>query len=151
MSTTAITLTLMALLAGGMIAAQGPINAEVATRLGHPLSAALWSFSVGTAILAAVVLLFARGGTNLGALQSMPLYMLIGGGLLGAIYVLVNLILAPKIGVAAVMALGIAGQLSAALVLDRFGLFDLAQRELSVGRVSGVLLVLAGALMVRML
>ena len=151
MSTTAMTLTLMALLAGGMIAMQGPINAEVATRLGHPLSAALWSFSVGTAILAVVVLLFARGSTNLEALQSMPLYMLIGGGLLGAIYVLVNLILAPKIGVAAVMALGIAGQLSAALVLDRCGLFDLAQREFSVGRVSGVLLVLAGALMVRML
>ena len=151
MSATAMVLTLMALLAGGMIAMQAPINAEVASRLGHPLSAALWSFSVGTAILAVVVLLFARGSTNFGALQSMPLYMLIGGGLLGAIYVLVNLILAPKIGIAAVMALGIAGQLTAALLLDRFGLFDLVQRELSVGRVSGVLLVLAGALMVRML
>ncbi|WP_280138262.1 DMT family transporter [Methyloceanibacter stevinii] len=119
--------------------------------LGHPLSAALWSFCVGTVALAVVVLLFARGSTDLGALRSMPLYMLIGGGLLGAVYVLVNLVVAPKIGIAALMALSIAGQLAAALLLDRFGLFDLAQRELSVGRVSGVVLVLVGALMVRML
>lgn len=151
MSAAALLLTLVALIAGGMIAMQAPINAEVAARLGHPLSAALWSFCVGTAVLAVFVLLFARSSTNLGAIQSMPLYMLIGGGLLGAMYVLVNLILAPKIGIAAVMALGIAGQLTAALVLDRFGLFDLAERELSAGRIMGVLLVFVGALMVRML
>lgn len=151
MSAAAILLTVVALVAGGMIAAQAPINAEVAARLGHPLSAALWSFCVGTAFLAVFVLLFARGSTNLGAIPSMPLYMLLGGGLLGVIYVVVNLMLAPKIGVAAVMALGIAGQLIAALFLDRYGLFDLAQRELSAGRVSGVLLVFVGALMVRML
>jgi transporter family-2 protein len=151
MSGTAVLLTLVALLTGGMIAMQGPINAELAARLGHPLSAAFWSFCVGTTVLAMVVVLFARGSTDFGALRSIPLYMLVGGGLLGAVYVLVNLMLAPKIGVAALMSLAIAGQLAAALLLDRFGLFDLVQRELSVGRVSGVLLVLVGALMVRML
>jgi len=81
----------------------------------------------------------------------MPLYMLLGGGLLGAIYVTVNLVLAPRIGVAAIMALGIAGQLFAALLIDRLGLFELMERGLSVGRVSGALLVLVGALMVRTL
>jgi len=151
MSSAAVLLTLVALITGGMIALQAPINAELAVRLGHPLSAAFWSFCVGTAFLALVVMLFARGSTDFGALRSMPLYMMIGGGLLGAVYVLVSLILAPKIGVAALMSLAIAGQLAAALILDRFGLFDLVQRELSVGRVSGVLLVLVGALMVRML
>ena len=151
MSSSALLLTLVALIAGGMIAMQGPINAELAGRLGHPVSAAFWSFCVGTTVLALVVFLFARGSTDFGALRSMPLYMVVGGGLLGAVYVLANLILAPKIGVAALMSLAIAGQLAAALLLDRFGLFDLVQRELSLGRVSGVVLVLVGALMVRML
>jgi transporter family-2 protein len=151
MSGTAVMLTLVALFTGGMIAMQGPINAELAARLGHPLSAAFWSFCVGTTVLAIVVVVFARGSSDFGALRSIPLYMMVGGGLLGAVYVLVNLMLAPKIGVAALMSLAIAGQLAAALLLDRFGLFDLVQRELSVGRVSGVLLVLVGALMVRML
>jgi transporter family-2 protein len=143
--------TLVALVVGGMIALQAPINAEVATRLGHPISAATMSFVVGTIMLLALALLFARGSTNLGALQTMPLYMLLGGGLLGAIYVTVNLMLAPKIGIAAIMALGIAGQLFTALFLDRFGMFELTVRELSLGRVSGAILVLVGALMVRVL
>lgn len=143
--------TLVALVAGGMIALQAPINAEVATRLGHPISAATMSFCVGTIALIALTLIFARNSTNLGALQTMPLYMLLGGGLLGAVYVTVNLVLAPKIGVAAIMALGIAGQLVTALLLDRFGMFELLERELSVGRVGGVILVLVGALMVRLL
>ena len=77
--------------------------------------------------------------------------MLIGGGLLGAIYVTVNIMLAPRIGMAALMALGIAGQLFTALLIDRFGLFELVERGLTVGRVSGALLVLVGALMVRTL
>jgi transporter family-2 protein len=77
--------------------------------------------------------------------------MLIGGGLLGAIYVTVNIMLAPRIGIAALMALGIAGQLFTALLIDRFGLFDLVERGLTLGRVSGALLVLVGALMVRSL
>ncbi|MEM7191883.1 MAG: DMT family transporter [Pseudomonadota bacterium] len=151
MSASAVLLTIAALIAGGMIAMQGPINAQVAAHLGNPASAALWSFLVGTTALGVFVVLFARGSTDFGALTSMPVYMLIGGGLLGAFYVLVSLILTPKIGIAAVMALGIAGQLSAALLFDRFGLFELVQRDLSVGRVSGVLLVFVGALMVRML
>ena len=151
MAMTGLVFTLVALIAGAMIALQAPINAEAAGRLGHPISAATMSFVVGTVILTALALIFARGSTNLGALQTMPLYMLLGGGLLGAVYVTVNLVLAPKIGVAAIMALGIAGQLATALFLDRAGLFDLVQRELSVGRVGGAILVLVGALMVRML
>ena len=143
--------TLVALVAGGMIALQAPINAEAASRLGNPVSAATMSFCVGTIALIALTLLFARGSTNLGALQTMPLYMLLGGGLLGAVYVTVNIVLAPKIGIAAIMALGIAGQLVTALLLDRFGMFELAIRELSVGRLSGAILVLVGALMVRLL
>ena len=108
------------------------------------------SFCVGTVALIALVALFARHSTDLGALKSLPLYMLLGGGLLGAVYVTVNLMLAPKIGIAAVMALGIAGQLFAALLIDRFALFELVEREFSVGRVGGAVLVLVGALMVRL-
>jgi bacterial/archaeal transporter family-2 protein len=144
-------LTIIALLAGGLIALQAPINAEAAGRLGNPLAAATLSFCVGTAGLLALSLLLARQSTQLSALSTLPLYVLIGGGLLGAMYVTVNLILAPRIGVAAIMALGIAGQLIAALLLDRFGAFGLAERGLTAGRVGGALLVMVGALMVRLL
>ena len=151
MSLPGFSLTLIALLAGGFIALQAPINAEAAARLGHPLTAATMSFCVGTVALIVLTALFARSDTHLAAFKSMPLYMLLGGGLLGAVYVTVNLMLAPRIGVAAIMALGIAGQLFTALLVDRLGLFALMERGLTFGRVSGALLVLVGALMVRSL
>jgi bacterial/archaeal transporter family-2 protein len=151
MTLAGLMLTLVALVTGGLIALQAPINAEAASRLGHPLTAATMSFCVGTVVLILLTALFARHGSHLGALKTMPLYMLIGGGLLGAIYVTVTLMLAPKIGVAAVMALGIAGQLFTALLIDRLGLFELLERGLSAGRVGGAVLVLVGALMVRLL
>jgi transporter family-2 protein len=151
MTLAGLMLTLVALVTGGLIALQAPINAEAASRLGHPLTAATMSFCVGTAALILLTALFARHDSHLGALKNMPLYMLLGGGLLGAIYVTVNLVLAPRIGVAAIMALGIAGQLVTALLVDRLGLFELVERDLSIGRVGGAVLVLVGALMVRLL
>jgi len=151
MSLQATLLTLVALIGGGMIALQAPINAEAASRLGNPIAAATMSFCVGLIVLVLITMLFARHTTDLGALKAMPLYMLIGGGLLGAMYVTITLMLAPRIGVAAVMSLGIAGQLFTALLLDRFGMFDLIERGLTTGRVGGAVLVLVGALMVRLL
>ena len=151
MTLQSLTLTLFALAAGAMIALQAPINAEAAGRLGHPLTAATMSFCVGTVALIVLTFAFANQSTDLGALKQLPLYMLLGGGLLGAFYVTMALILTPRIGIAAVMALGIAGQLVAALLLDRFGMFGLLERGLTTGRVGGVVLVFAGALMVRLL
>jgi transporter family-2 protein len=151
MSLQGLSLTLIALIAGGLIALQAPINAEAAARLGHPLTAAAMSFVVGTVGLIVLVALLAPESARLASFKSLPLYMLLGGGLLGAIYVTVNLILAPRIGVAAIMALGIAGQLVTALLVDRLGLFALMERGSTLGRVSGALLVLVGALMVRSL
>jgi bacterial/archaeal transporter family-2 protein len=151
MSLQATLLTLVALIGGGMIALQAPINAEAASRLGNPIAAATMSFCVGLIALVLISMLFARQTTDLGALKLMPLYMLTGGGLLGAMYVTITLMLAPRIGVAAVMALGIAGQLFTALLLDRLGMFDLIERGLTTGRVGGAVLVLVGALMVRLL
>jgi transporter family-2 protein len=151
MSLQGFSLTLVALVAGGFIALQAPINAEAASRLGHPLAGAAMSFFVGTTALFVLALLFARQHLHLETIKSLPLYMLVGGGLLGAGYVTVNIMLTPRIGVAAVMALGIAGQLFTALLIDRFGLFALVERGLTVGRVSGALLVIVGALMVRSL
>ncbi len=151
MSWLGLVLTSCAFGAGALISLQAPINAEAAARLGHPLAGATLSFCVGTVALILITSLFLHRDVNLAALKTMPLYMLISGGLLGAGYVTASLILAPRIGVTAIVALGITGQLVAALLLDRYGAFGLVEREFSIGRVGGALMVLAGALMVRYL
>ena len=53
-------------------------------------------------------------------------------------------------GAAALMAFLFAGQLLAGMLIDRAGLLGVAVREISLGRITGAVLLLAGALLVRL-
>lgn len=55
----------------------------------------------------------------------------------------------PKLGVATVFSLVIAGQMVAALVLDSTGAFGVTQISLSVSRVLGTALLLIGAILIQ--
>jgi bacterial/archaeal transporter family-2 protein len=136
-------------LAGGLIAMQAPINAQLARGLGFPLAAAAASFFAGTLALAIITGLVSQAQGASIAWRAPPLWMFIVGGCLGAGYVTCSIILTPKLGAAATMAFIVAGQLMAGLTLDHFGYFGLAVREVSIGRVGGALLLLAGALLIR--
>lgn len=148
MSLPALGLAVMAIIAGAMISFQAPINAMAGQRLGHVLGGATLSFLVGTVALALVSLLAVRDQIAWADFPNLPPLLYIGG-LLGAIYVALSIWLTPKLGVGAVISLGIAGQMLASLALDHFGALNLAVREVSLGRASGALLVVLGALMVR--
>ncbi len=150
MSLHAAALSFLAFLVGAALSIQAPINAMVGARLGHPLGGATLSFVVGTIFLVAVTLMLARGQVAWGNIASLSPLLWIGG-ILGAIYITVAIWLTPTIGVGALIALAIAGQVTASLLLDHYGLFGLAVREINVGRASGALMVIVGALMVRFL
>jgi bacterial/archaeal transporter family-2 protein len=144
----AATLTLaLAVLAGVLMAIQAPTNALLGKASGSPVVAAFISFVVGTAALGAAV---AAGSGRLLApgLRGVPWYAWLGG-LYGAFFVAVAAFGAPKIGVGPLLTAAIAGQLVGAIVLDHFGLLGLTRQPVSVEKVAGVALVLAGAALVR--
>ena len=131
--------------AGGLIAAQAPINAGLGRATGS-LPAALFSFSVGTLALAAVVVLSGKAGGLSGASGVSWYYLL--GGFLGALYVLNALIAVSAIGAGGVAAATVFGQLTASVAIDRLGLFGLDQVPLSPERIVGVVLLLVGTVLV---
>lgn len=132
-------------LVGGLIALQAPINAELGRATGK-LPAALVSFFIGTLLLALIVAL--SGHTSgLGSTFDVRWYYLLGG-VLGAAYVTVSLISVTTIGAGGVAAATITGQLTAAVLIDRLGLFGLSQVPLSVDRIAGVALLLAGTYLI---
>jgi bacterial/archaeal transporter family-2 protein len=131
--------------AGGLIALQAPINAELGKATGG-LQAALVSFVVGTIALAAIVVLSGRAG-GLSSTFDLSWYYLVGG-LLGAIYVTNALLAVPTIGAGGVAALTVAGQLTASVAIDRLGLFGLDEVPLSPERLLGVGLLLAGTVLI---
>lgn len=138
---------LLVLAAGGMISLQAPTNAMLARAGGSPVLAALISFAVGTLALLFVWL----GSGNRPAPASfagLPWYAWIGG-MYGAVYVAVAAYAAPKIGLASLITIGIAGQIATALLLDHLGALGLPREPISVGRILGAVLVVAGVILVR--
>jgi transporter family-2 protein len=147
---TALLWSLLGIVSGGFIALQAPINAALGRALGQSVAAAAASFVAGSVALVAISWALAQAqGTSI-AWRVPPFWMLVGGGLLGAAYVTSVIVLTPKLGAAAMMALIVAGQLLAGMALDHMGAFELAVREVSLGRVAGAILLLAGALLIRL-
>ena len=136
----------LALIAGAAMPLQAGINLRLRYALADPVWAALISFAVGTLALA-VYALATRPVPTLAMASSAPWWAWLGG-MLGAFFVTVTIILAANLGAATSMAWLLAGQFAAALVLDHFGLVSYAVRAVSWERVAGVALVIVGALLV---
>jgi len=138
---------LLVFIAGGLVALQAPTNAMLAKAGGSAILAALISFSVGTF---ALLVAWGASGNRPGAaaFAGLPWYAWIGG-LYGAVFVAVAAFAAPRIGVASLITIGIAGQVAMALWLDHVGAMGLTRDPVSLGKIAGALLVLAGVILVR--
>lgn len=139
---------LLALLAGATLPTQAAVNNRMAMAVGNPIIAALISFIVGT--LSLLVYIFATGTPTTGLLsvRSAPPIAWIGG-LIGAFFVASTVALVPRLGVAMTFSLVIAGQMVVTLIIDHFGLLGVPVREVSVLRVVGMMLIIAGVILIR--
>lgn len=137
----------MALLTGVVIAVQTGINSQLRAFLASPLQAVFVSFMVGTAVVA-LALVAKREPPPLAKWASMPWWMWLGG-LCGLFIVSTNIIVVPRLGAALLTSLAIAGQLTTALALDHYGAFGFPVHHISLPRVAGAVLLLAGVVLIR--
>ncbi|MDP3426230.1 MAG: DMT family transporter [Humidesulfovibrio sp.] len=138
---------LTALLAGALMPVQAGINARLRGFLGDPLVASLVSFVVGSVALLLFVLITRVPLPSLAMAAQAPAWTWLGG-ILGAFFVTVTVILAYKLGATGLMAWIIAGQLVASVLLDHHGAIGFAVREASWPRLLGVALLFGGAVLV---
>lgn len=133
----------IALLAG----VAGAVQVAVMGRFGERIGAleALAFSTVLTALLAAIVLLASRRTLEgFGEAVRSPKWMWLGAAM-GAAIVLSITVAAPKIGVVATTGLLIVGQLAAATLVDRFGLFGVERLPITATKAAGLVLLAAGA------
>ena len=135
---------LMVAAGGAMMAFQAPINAALRVHVGI-VESSLVSFSVGTLALILVVLLAGKG--SLGAIRNVSWWHLLGG-LIGAIFVTVTLVAAPRIGVTGTIIATLAGNMVAAVLIDRYGWVGIAPRPIDPMRVAGVLLMVVSVVLI---
>ena len=92
---------------GGLVALQAPINAQLGRTVGSWQAAAV-SFTSGTVLLVAIVLVAGGGFGEVGEARGLPWYYLTGG-VLGAAYVTTVLVTVRSLGAGGVVAATIAG------------------------------------------
>ncbi|KPG92952.1 hypothetical protein AEQ67_26720 [Pseudomonas sp. RIT-PI-q] len=141
-------LLLLAVIAGAVVPFQSAINANLGRGLGHPLWATLASLLVSIVVLLPVMLAMRLPLPSLAFISKAPLWMWAGGAF-GVCFISLALVLLPKLGASGFMALALAGQVVASLVLDHFGMFGLVERQMTVSRGFGALLLVAGVVLIQ--
>jgi bacterial/archaeal transporter family-2 protein len=136
----------LAAAAGCLVGLQAPVNARLGRQVGA-LQAATISFTIGTLALVLVASLSSGGLSGIGNASRAPWWALIGG-VLGAFYVTVALLTVRTLGLSALTAIVVAGQLAIAVVVDRFGLLGIARQHIDASRIVGLVLLLIGVVLV---
>jgi transporter family-2 protein len=134
---------LLALVAGITMAFQGSLNAILGKAVGL-LEATFVVHLVGTITVVLVLLLSRLGKNGLGQIGQAPWYAVLGGVLsVLIIYAVVASI--SKLGVSTATTAIIVGQVSAAVIIDHFGMFGLRQIPFTWWKLAGIALLATGA------
>ncbi|MBV0932838.1 DMT family transporter [Marinobacterium weihaiense] len=139
----------LAFVAGMMMPLQAGVNSTLALHSNGALWASWISFLVGTAALLGVVLAMRYQWPVAAELQQAPWWAWTGG-FMGALFVATGAFLAPRIGAATMIALLVAGQLIMSVILDHLGWATFPEHSINLGRILGVLCLLAGVVLIRM-
>ena len=135
---------IIALAAGVALATQSAINTQLAKAMsGEAVIATFISFAVGTIVLFFIAWVKTDLWGNLSAIPSQPWWKLIGG-VLGAVVVFTTVLLAPKLGITAMLFFIIVGQLITAATIDHFGFIGMPIREVNITKFIGLIIVAFG-------
>ena len=138
----------LALAAGAFMPIQAGVNTKLAGAVGGAIPSAFVSFLVGTLALALILGVTGQGVPFTAAYKASPWWYWIGGTM-GAFFVTATVILAPRIGGGAMIALTLAGQVAASMALDHFGLLGFPHIPFDLKRLIGSALLLAGVYLIR--
>jgi transporter family-2 protein len=126
---------------------QAALNAGLRTRLDSFVWAGFVSY-VGRTLAMICALVIGRAHVPVARFQDTPTIWLVGG-LFGAAYIGVSIVLLPRLGAATVVALIVAGQLITSMMFDQLALLGVPYHPSGPGRALGALLLLAGVVLIR--
>jgi transporter family-2 protein len=139
---------IIAFVCGALLPLQGGINARFGKTIESPVYAALFAFIIG-AITVAIYLQFTKETVSWAGLKSAPLIYWLGGGVSGAIFITASMLAIPRIGMALTFGLVVAGKMVVAVLLDHYNVLVAEQHSMNLLRFGGILLIIAGVVIVR--
>lgn len=139
---------LLAVLAGASIVVQQALNTNLRTALASAAWSGFVSYLVGLACMALLVLAMRDPLPSAGIAARIPWWAW-SGGLFGATFIVIAILIVPQLGAAAFIAILVTGQMLASLAFDHFGWLGLTQRPIDLPRLLGVALLIAGVVLIR--
>lgn len=140
---------LLAFGAGVSFVFQQAVNANLRLEIGSPWWAGFVSYLGGTIAMLLAAVLLREPWPSMQLIQRSHALSWTGG-VFGAIYIAVSILLLPRLGAATVIALIVAGQMIGSLAFDQFGLLGVPLHPLSMVRLAGAVLLVLGAILVRL-
>ena len=137
----------LALVLGAIISIYLPMITKTAQILGSGPMANVPFF--GIAFMSSILIALAAGArtSDFGRTLSLP-PALLTAGVMSAGMIIGSSFLIPKIGIGAFFVLLVSGQVLAGMVFGYFGLFGVAQTDLTLGKLAGAAFVIAGVWLV---
>ena len=139
---------LLAVAAGVSIVVQQVLNSNLRMALSSAAWSGFVSYLVGVVCMALLALALRAPLPAVGVAARIPWWAW-SGGLFGAIFIGLAILLVPHLGAATFIALLVTGQMLASVAFDHFGWLGLAQRPADVLRLVGVALLIGGVVLIR--
>lgn len=125
---------------------QTAVNTQLREYLYSPLQAALFSFLVGTIVLAILVFFQQVPKPNLHEIVHLPWYMWLGG-VLGVYAISLSIYAAPKLGYLTLTGLILFGQIAMSMLVDHFGVLGTEKAPINWQRLLGGVVIFIGVLL----
>jgi transporter family-2 protein len=138
---------LFAFLVGAGLVIQVGLNMAVSRALGGAAMGALVNFVVGTLALITLLLFLRQPWPGREALSGVPAWAWFGG-LFGAAYVALATFAGPRLGALLLLALTVAGQMVASVIVDHYGLLGFQQQPVTSLRMLGIAFLVVGVWLV---
>ncbi len=139
---------LLAIAAGVSIVVQQVLNSNLRTALNSAAWSGFVSYFVGVVCMALLALALRDPLPAVGVAARIPWWAW-SGGLFGAIFIGLAILLVPHLGAATFIALLVTGQMLASVAFDHFGWLGLAQRPVDAPRLIGAALLIGGVVLIR--
>jgi bacterial/archaeal transporter family-2 protein len=141
-------LYLLAAGAGVSFVFQQAVNANLRAEIDSVWWAGFISYLGGTLAMFAMIVALREPWT--GSALTRTSWMSWTGGIFGAVYIAISILLLPRLGAALVVALIVLGQMLGALAFDHFALLGVPENPISLTRLAGAALLVAGVVLIRL-
>lgn len=143
-------LLFLSFIGGVFLAMQGGLNARLGVLLKNPWLASLIAFFSSTVFSLIFIMYKSNSLPTLQQTKSIPLYLWFTGGFFSVIGIGLYYYTIPKIGISKMISMGLCGQLIFAMIVGNYGWLNLPLDPLTTKKITGVLLMIIGIILINL-